>query len=143
MTTQTSPWILYLAIWIHLCFGISLIGNSQVSTLAVLTGINIATENDINHILLGFTLILFALSAICGLIIEKRIGRKAFFFVFPQYCILIIAIISDVYTLYSGRVMGREVDFWLLFSVLNIMIGLGFFHSCAILERYYFKWIQE
>lgn len=146
MTRQTFPWILWLAIWVHICFGLAVIGDKRVLDIAVLNGTNILVDKGMDHQMLGTVLIGFALSAAFGLMNERLLGRRSFLLVFPQYSLLVIALFSDIYLLTTGdlqtTVETRHIDFWVLFAVVNIMIGLAFAHSAAILERYWYKWTR-
>lgn len=144
MTTQSTPLVMILASWIHFCFGLALSQNpDEVSRIAVIAGINIMTEFGIPADLLGQFVMFFSVLALVSFLIEERAGRTvAIALVFPQYTLLFIAFLSDLYILYDSKVMGRDVDFWVLFSILPIMMGLAVVHTIAIFERYGRRWIQ-
>lgn len=144
MSSQTTPWILILAIWVHICFGIALIANEEVSRIAILAGINTITDPQlVDHTLTGLIIITFALMASLALIFDKSFGRNiSICLMFPQYAVLLMAVVTDIYVLITREVSNREVNFWTLFSALNIMIGLGILHTGAVLERYWRRWIQ-
>lgn len=133
-----------LASWVHFCFGLSLIMNpDEVSRIAVVAGINTITETGMAPELLGRFLIIFSLLSLFALSMERRIGRWwAITLIFPQYTLLFIALLTDIYILYDGHVMEREVNFWVLWAIIPIVMGMAVLHTIAIFERYGRRWIQ-
>lgn len=135
------PWILLGASIIHITWGVALIVHPQVSRLLILLGNDRALTLSNSTELLGALYILFSLLALWGLVNEKRYNRNnIIMLLFPQYLMLILTFLSDVYILLTGHYQNNNFDFWDGLVILISMITVSFLHTCAILERYYFKW---
>lgn len=144
---QHKPWMLFLFILWHLmlaaCIHFTAHSQTPASNLLVLVGINYLTDLGLKGDLLAAFLVGISFSAIFGLAYETSLGRwRAFAFLAPQYVILFIAFLTDLHILLLGDFNGRHVDRWIILAVLGgFMIG-ALLHTGAILERYFYDWID-
>lgn len=135
------PWILLAASCIHIGWGVALIANPDSSRLLVLLGNDRVLNLFDSPELLAAILIGFSLSALWGLTHEKSFTRnRVVALLFPQYLLLIVTFISDVWVLVSGHYQTAQFNFWDGLVILVSMITVSLLHTIAILERYYFRW---
>lgn len=131
------PYIIYWAIAVHIAWGIALVIDPLVSPAAILVGLHWVVELGIEGTVLGGVLLVAAGIALVSMLAGKRLSnRVSFLLLMPQYALLVAALISDVQSVLSGQVNGREVDRPLLFTALWPMIVAATLHTVAIIERH-------
>jgi len=131
------PYIIWWAILVHITWGIALIIEPAIAPLAILVGLHWILALGISETITGITLITAAILAACSMMLGNRLSRQnSLLMLLPQYSILIAAFISDLQSIITGNVAGREVDHLVLFTVLAPLLIAAILHTIAIIERY-------
>lgn len=131
------PYIIWWAIAVHIAWGIALLVDPYVAPVAILVGLHWVIDFGIEGATLGVALLIAATLAMVSLLAAKRLSNGvAFLLLMPQYALLVAAFVSDLQSVVSGQVAGRDIDRPLLFTALWPMVVAALLHSVAIVERH-------
>lgn len=131
------PWIIWLAIVVHIAWGYALLVDPSIAPVVILVGLHWVLALGINAQVLGVLLIVAATLAAVGLVEDHRFSnRTALLMLMPQYALLLAAFFSDAQSVWTGYAGDREIDRLLLFTVLVTVMAMAVLHSAAIVERH-------
>lgn len=137
MPRRPFPHIIWLAIIVHVAWGVALLVDPSIAPVVILVGLHWVMGLGVNAQVLGVLLLAAAALAAFGLIEEHRLSnRTELLMLMPQYALLLAALFSDVQTIWTGYVGDREIDRLLLFTVLVAVMAMAVLHSAAIVERH-------
>lgn len=141
---RLTPWMLWWAVGLHLVWAFVLVAFPETATLAVIVGLHPFLELGLTPDLVGIALFVAAALAGLGLVLETRIGLQATLaFLAPQYLILVIAFVSDVYLFVAGEYQGRRIDRETILVILWPLAWGALLHTLAILDRYLLRWRSQ
>jgi len=137
----TRPWMLLWASCMHIGWGYILYAHNELAQIAVFGGLQFFLDIGISVNLLSFSLIFVSLLAIYALFKEAQLPRLInIALLLPQYFVLIVALISDIYIFIAGEYDGRIFDRALIFAVLWPLVAAAGLHTLALWERMRIKW---
>ena len=135
-----QPWILWWATGVHIILGIALLLHPEAGRLAVLLGLR-EVIGGIGTSAMGLILIAVSVWTMFGILREAILPRRWIIaHLFPQYVLVIISLLTNVFILVDGEYMGRPFNFWAgLVGLWPALLG-SLLHTFAVLERYFIRW---
>lgn len=138
--------MLWWATCVHFSLGLLLRLEPSAARAIGLSGLHHLLDLGVSTEILSYVLMMFSVIAAAGLVLENRLTRiKILGFLFPQYCLMLTALISIVYTVTAESLFsatGQPITKELAAAVLVYAFFGSVFHTFSIVERYFVHWSQ-
>lgn len=138
-----APWMLLWVAIIHIGWAVTLQLSDRVETLLVFGGLDPFVEAGLSPMGLSILLLIVSVMALIGLFNENKLTRtRLILLLLPQYVLVIISLISDLWLMVHGAADQGVQDRALIYALLQTYIVGSVFHTGSIFERYFLRWVD-